>query len=55
MEIICSKLAKYGESEVTLNKEQNSEMYAIVERTENADLEKLFKEVNEHGIGGLMK
>ena len=49
------KLAKYGENEVTLNEEQNSEMCAIIERTENDDLEKLFQEGNEHGVGELMK
>ena len=49
------KLAKHEESEVTLNEEQHTEMCSIVERTENDDLEKLFKEGNEHGIGELMK
>ena len=53
---LCNrKLAKYGESEVTLNEEQNSEMCAIVEKTKDDDLEKLFKEGNEHGVGELMK
>jgi len=30
-------------------------MCSIVERTENDDLEKLFMERNEHGVGELMK
>ena len=38
-----------------LNEEQHTEMCSIVERTENDDLEKLFKEGNEHGVGELMK
>ena len=48
-------LARYKENEVMLNEEQHTEMCSIVERTENDDLEKLFKEGNEHGIGELMK
>ena len=49
------KLAKYRDNEVTLNEEQHNEMCAIVEGTENEDLEKLFKEGNEHGVGKQMK
>ena len=49
------KLAKYQESEVTLNEEQHSEMCTIMERTNDDDLEKLFKEGNEHGVGDIMK
>lgn len=51
----AQKLAKYGENEVTLSEEQNSEMCAIVEKTKDDDLEKLLKEGNEHGVGELMK
>ena len=49
------KLAKYKESEVTLNEEQHAEMCTIVEKAGNDDLEKLIKEGNEHGVGELMK
>ena len=49
------KLAKYGVSEVTLNEEQHSEMCTIVEKTENGDFEKLFKEGNEYGVGEITK
>ena len=52
---LARKLSKYSESEVTLNEEQHNEMYTIVERTENDELDKLFKEGNEHGVGELMK
>lgn len=51
----AQKLARYKENEVMLNEEQHTEMCSIVERTENDDLEKLFKEGNEHGVGELMK
>ena len=45
---LCArKLARYKENEVMLNEEQHTEMCSIVERTENDDLEKLFKEGNE--------
>ena len=50
-----SKLMKFKESEVTLNEEQHNEMYTIVERTKDDDLEKLFKEGDEHGVGEMMK
>ena len=49
------KLAKYEDSEVTLNEEQHTEMCNILERTKNDDLEKLLKEGNKHGVGELMK
>ena len=52
---LTRKLANYEENEITLNEEQHNEMCAIVERTENDDLEKLLKEGNEHGVGNLMK
>ena len=49
------KLAKYKESEVTLNEKQHSEMCTILERTDNDDLEKLFKEGNENGVGDIIQ
>jgi len=49
------KLSKYRESEVTLNEEQHNEMVTIFERTKSDELDKLFKESNEHGVGELMK
>ena len=51
----AQKLAKFKESEVTLDEEQYTEMCSIVERTENDDLEKLLREGNEHGVGELIK
>ena len=53
--ISLMKLAKYQESEVTLNEEQHIEMCTIMEKTNDDDLEKLFKEGNEHGVGDIMK
>ena len=47
----AQKLVRYKENEVMLNKEQHTEMCSIVERTDNDNLEKLFKEGNEHGVG----
>ena len=38
-----------------LNEEQYTKMCSIVKRIENDDLEKMFKEGNEHGVGELMK
>jgi len=44
------KLAKYE-----LDDEQNAEMSSIVEATQPDELEKLFKEGNQHGVGDVMK
>ena len=49
------KLKKYEDNEVTLDDEQNDEMYNIVEQIRTEDLEKLCKEGDEHGVGRIMK
>jgi len=51
---IC-KLKKYEASELELDDEQNFEMCSIVNATQSEELKKLFKEGDEHGVGGLMK
>ena len=49
------KLARLEESEVVLDKEQNEEMCAMVEAVQAEELEKLFQEGEQHGVGSLMK
>ena len=49
------KLKKYEDSEVVLDDEQNSEMVSVLEATQPDELEKLFKDGEEHGVGSLMK
>ena len=49
------KLARYKASEVELDDEQNAEMSSIVEATQPDELEKLFKEGDQHGVGDVMK
>jgi len=49
------KLKKLEESEVLLNDEQNEEMCAVVDAVKDDELEKLFIEGDQHGVGGLMK
>ena len=49
------KLEKYNESDVTLNDEQHEEMCTLVERIGNGDLDEIFLEGSEHGVGDLMK
>ena len=49
------KLKKYEDSEVVLDAEQSTEMCSIMEATAPEDLEKLFKEGDEHGVGDLLK
>ena len=49
------KLKKYEDSEVILDDEQNSEMVSVLEATQPDELEKLFKEGEEHGVGSLMR
>ena len=49
------KLGKYEDSELVLNEEQNEEMCAIVEAIQPEELEKLFEEGDQHGVGNLMK
>ena len=46
----------YEASELVLDDEQNAEMCSVMEATQPPDeLEKLFKEGDEHGVGSLMK
>ena len=49
------KLARYEDSELVLNDEQNEEMCAIVEAVQTEQMEKLFEEGDQHGVGNLMK
>ena len=49
------KLKKYEASELVLDDEQNAEMCSVMEATQPDELEKLFKEGDEHGVGSLMK
>lgn len=49
------KLARLEQNEVTLDSDQNEEMCAVVEAVPNEELEKLFKEGEQHGVGSLMK
>ena len=48
------KLKKHEDNEVTLNVE-TEEMCNIVEHIQTEDVEKLCKEGDEHGVGGIMK
>ena len=49
------KLEKYTEADVTLSDEQHEEMCSFAERASSEDLDKIFLEGSEHGVGGLMK
>ena len=49
------KLARFEDSELVLNEEQNEEMYTIMEAVQPEELEKLFEEGDQHGVGILMK
>ena len=49
------KLKKYEASELVLDDEQNAEICSVMEATQPDELEKLFKEGDEHGVGSLMK
>ena len=49
------KLNKFEESEVVLNDEQNEEMNAVMNAVQDEELEKLFQEGDQHGVGSLMK
>ena len=49
------KLKKYEDSEIVLDAEQSTEMCSVMEVTPPEDLEKLFKEGDEHGVGDLLK
>ena len=49
------KLQKYEESEVILDDDQNSEMCQIMEKVMTEDLEKLYKEGDEHGVRKMMQ
>ena len=51
---IC-KLKMYEASELVLDDEQNAEMCSVMKATQPDELEKLFKEGDEHGVGSLMK
>ena len=48
------KLSKFEDSEVVLNEEQNEEMCAITKTIQPEELEKLFEEGDQHGVGNLM-
>jgi len=49
------KLARYKESEIELDDEQNDEMCAIMEKMGDEDLQKLFDEGEKHGVGSILK
>ena len=49
------KLAKYEDSEIVLDHNQNEEMCKVVQSIGDDDLEKLYEEGEKHGVGKLMK
>lgn len=49
------KLRKLEDSEVVLSDEQNEEMCAVMEATRAEDLDKMYQEGDQHGVGSLMK
>ena len=49
------KLKKYEDSEVDLDDKQSSEMVSVLKVTQLDELEKLFKEGEEYGVGSLMR
>ncbi|XP_065904955.1 uncharacterized protein [Dysidea avara] len=48
-------LRRLEDSEVVLSDEQNVEMCAVMEATQAEDLDKLYQEGDQHGVGSLMK
>ena len=46
---------KLEEADVTLSDEQHEEMCSFAERVSNEDLDYIFLEGNEHGVGNLTK
>lgn len=49
------KLQKLEDSEVVLSDEQNGEMCGVMEAIQDEDLDKLYHEGDQHGVGSLMK
>ena len=49
------KLEKCTEADVTLSNEQHEEMCSLAERVSSEDLDKIFLEGSEHGVGNLIK
>ena len=49
------KLKRCGEADVTLTDDQHEEMCSIVSEISDEELEKVFLEGSEHGVGELMK
>ena len=49
------KLEKFSATDVTLCDEQHEEMCSLTERISSEDLDKIFLEGSEHGVGELMK
>jgi len=49
------KLEKRTEADVTLSDEQHEEMCSLAERVSSEDLDKIFLEGSEHGVGNLIK
>ena len=49
------KLARLEENEVVLDDEQHKEMSAVIEAVQAEELERLFQEGEQHGVGSLMK
>ena len=49
------KLQKLENSEIVLSDQQNEEMCAVMEATQAEDLDKLYEEGDQHGVGSLMK
>ena len=52
---LLRKVEKFSQSDVTLTDEQHDEMCAIVEGIRTEELEKIFLEGSEHGVGDLMR
>ena len=49
------KLSKLEDSEVVLSDEQNEEMCEVMEAVKAEDLDKLYQEGDQHGVGSVMK
>ena len=49
------KLQKLEDSSVVLSDEQNEEMCAVMEAMQAEELDKLYQEGDQHGVGSLMK
>jgi len=46
---------KFEDSEVALSDEQNKEMCEVMEAVKAEDLDKLYQEGDQHGVGSVMK